>query len=136
MDNNINYSNKLFCTFVIKDKTDEILEQLQRKYTILYDKIFILESPESDEYIFTYNIDTGNALNNPIDNTILLHRKKESNSLYTINALNNLIRKLNNGVLDTNYRINWNDYKNSILLTQGTDVRILNTSIKQIVHCK
>ena len=33
-----------------------------------------------------YNVDQGNVHTIP-DNTILVHRKKESNTLYTINAL-------------------------------------------------
>lgn len=132
----LNNSNKLFCTFVAKERLNEVVELLQHKYTILYDKIFVLESPESDELICTYNIDTGNTMNNPIRDTILLHRKKESNTLYTINALNNLIKKLNNDKLDFNYKVDWNNYKNSILLTQGNDVRQLNTTIKQIIPCK
>jgi hypothetical protein len=69
-----------------------------------------------------------------LPNTILVHRKKESNSLYTINALNTLIRKLNNGYQDPNYRVNWTDYKNSILLTNGSDLRILETTIYKIIN--
>jgi hypothetical protein len=38
-----------------------------------------------------------------LENTILLHRKKESNTLYTINALNDLICSLNEGQI--RYRI-------------------------------
>ena len=81
----------------------------------------------------TQNIDSGNVADAPMPNTILLHRKKESNTLYTINALNTLIKKLNNGVLDTSYIINWHDYKNSILLTNGPDLRKLDTSIHKII---
>jgi hypothetical protein len=69
----------------------------------------------------------------PMSNTILLHRKKESNTLYTINALNTLIMSLNGGVLDKNFMINWQDYKNSILLTNGPDLRRLDTSIHKII---
>ena len=69
-----------------------------------------------------------------LPNTILVHRKKESNSLYTINALNTLIKSLNNGYVDPNYRVNWNDYKNTILLTNGPDLRKLETSIYKIVN--
>jgi hypothetical protein len=39
-------------------------------------------------------------------NTILVHRKKETNTLYTINALNELIKKLNGGVVDIAYKVN------------------------------
>jgi hypothetical protein len=66
-------------------------------------------------------------------NTILLHRKKESNTLYTINALNTLIKDLNGGILDKSYMVNWNDYKNSILLTDGPNLRKLDTAIHKII---
>jgi hypothetical protein len=69
----------------------------------------------------------------PMANTILLHRKKESNTLYTINALNTLIRSLNGGRMDKNFIVNWQDYKNSILLTNGSDLRKLDTAIHKIV---
>jgi hypothetical protein len=69
-----------------------------------------------------------------LPNTILLHRKKESNTLYTINALNALIKSLNGSVLDTNYRITWLDYKNSILLVQSNDLNIIKTKIHRIIN--
>jgi hypothetical protein len=69
----------------------------------------------------------------PMSNTILLHRKKESNTLYTINALNTLIMSLNGGRLDKNFIINWQDYKNCILLTTGPDLRRLDTAIHKII---
>jgi hypothetical protein len=125
--------NKLFCTFSSKDGLDDTLREINREYTILYKKIFVLASPESEEYMCTYNIELQGGQTKILPNTILLHRKKESNTLYTINALNTLIKKLNNGVLDTSFVINWNDYKNSILLTQGDDLKKLNTTIQKIV---
>ena len=49
-----------------------------------------------------------------IPDTISLHRKKNTNTLYTINALNDLIRELNAGKLDKTYPIKWENYKNSL----------------------
>ena len=80
----------------------------------------------------TYNVDFGNV-SNFLDNTILVHRKKETNTLYTINALNTLIRELNDGKLDTSYRIAWEDYRNCILLTKGSDLRRVNTKLHKII---
>ena len=125
--------NKLFCTFTSPADLDETVATINRRYAVLFNNIFILESPQSDELMCTYNIDTGNMANSPMSNTILLHRKKESNTLYTINALNTLIMSLNGGVLDKNFMINWADYKNSILLTNGPDLRKLDTSIHKII---
>jgi len=133
MDNIFFDLSRLFCTFAAFDELENVVSTINRRYSILYNKIFILESPQSDELICTYNIDMGNTSDVPLPNTILLHRKKESNTLYTINALNTLIKSLNNGRLDKNYIVNWNDYKNSILLTNGPDLRKLDTAIYKII---
>jgi hypothetical protein len=125
--------NKLFCTFTPKESLEETLREINKEYTILYKKIFVLASVESDEYLCTYNIEIEGAQTKILPNTILLHRKKESNTLYTINALNTLIKSLNGGVLDNTFPINWQDYKNSVLLTQGDDLKRLNTTIHKIV---
>lgn len=125
--------NKLFCTFTSKDKLDEVLNIIQAEYVIMYGKIFVLESEQSDEYLCTYNIEIQEGGAKVLPNTILLHRKKESNTLYTINSLNLLIKSLNEGVLDTTFRINWQDYRNTVLLTQGDDMRKLSTKIHKIV---
>lgn len=126
-------TNKLFATFCTKESLEEIILIIEKKYTILFNKIFILESPESQEYICTYNIDAGN-INDILSDTILMHRKKESNTLYTINALNTLICSLNKGILDKGFVVNWEDYKNCILLTQPEGVRRLNTTIHKVIH--
>lgn len=125
--------NKLFCTFTSPADLEETVNTINRRYAILFNKIFVLESPQSDELICTYNIDTGNMAASPMANTILLHRKKESNSLYTINALNTLIMSLNGGRLDKDFMVNWQDYKNCILLTNGPELRKLDTAIFKIV---
>lgn len=126
-------SNKLFCTFTPEEELDNILTAIQNKYKILYNKIFVLYSKSENEYICTYNVDFGNV-SNFLENTILVHRKKETNTLYTINALNALIRELNEGVLDTSYKIDWGDFRNCILLTRGSDLKRINTKLHQIIE--
>jgi|TARA_B110000285_G_scaffold11999_1_gene11915 hypothetical protein len=125
-------NNKLFCTFTNLDNLDNLIEDITSKYTIIYNKMFVLEIVGKEEYVVTYNVDQGNISTIP-DNTILVHRKKESNTLYTINALNELIKKLNNGVVDTSFQIDWQHYKNCILLTQHNDLNQLNTKIHKII---
>ena len=126
-------NNKLFCTFTDGEGLEDLLENIQRSYHIMYNKIFVLYVKSNDEYVCTYNVDQGNIGNLP-ENTIMVHRKKETNTLYTINALNELIKKLNGGVVDTSYRVNWLHYKNSILLTQNNELNQLNTKIHQILE--
>ena len=132
-EKNIDLNNKLFCTFTDQEGLDSLLEQIQRSYSIMYNKIFVLYVKSNDEYVCTYNVDQGNVSGVP-DNTIMVHRKKETNTLYTINALNELIKKLNGGVVDTSYKVNWLHYKNSILLTQHNELNQLNTKIHKILE--
>lgn len=130
---NEDMSNKLFCTFSTEVDLEETLKNIQEKYKIIYNKIFVLYSKSQDEYICTYNVDYGNV-SNFLDNTILVHRKKESNTLYTINALNTLVKDLNGGVLDKNFKINWQDYRNCILLTKGPELKRVNTKLFRILE--
>lgn len=128
-----NMTNKLFCTFSSKDNLESTLNTIQTQYKILFNKIFVLYIESTDEYVCTYNIDSFN-IEGILPNTILLHRKKESNTLYTINALNDLIKSLNDGMLDNNFKINWKDYQNCILLTHSGILKKLDTKISQIIN--
>ena len=125
--------NRLFCTFSQLEDLDNLIYTLTKRYDIMYNKMFILQVKSNNEYVVTYNVDQGNVNDIP-DNTILVHRKKETNSLYTINALNELIKSLNGGVVDTRFIINWQHYKNCILLTQHNEIKQLNTRIYKIVE--
>ena len=126
-------NNRLFCTFTALDELDSLISELSSRYSIMYNKMFVLHVKSNNEYVITYNVDQGNVNDIP-EQTILVHRKKESNTLYTINALNELIKKLNGGVVDTRYPVNWQHYKNCILLTQHNEIKQLNTKIFKIVE--
>jgi len=131
--NTFDVNNRLLCTFVALEGLDELINEVSKTYDIMYNKVFVLHVQNTGEYVITYNIDQGNVNVIP-QNTILVHRKKESNTLYTINALNELIKSLNRGVLDPSYRINWVEYRNSILLTQHNELKTLNTKIHKIIE--
>lgn len=126
-------NNKLFCTFTDLDGLDALIDDIKSKYSIIYNKLFVLEIIGKNEYVITYNVEQANVGSIP-ENTILVHRKKESNTLYTINALNELIKRLNGGVVDTRYKVDWQHYRNCILLTQHNELNQLNTKIYKIIE--
>jgi hypothetical protein len=126
-------NNRLFCTFVKIEELDSLISNITSQYSILYNKIFVLNVLENNEYAITYNIDQGN-IESILSNTILVHRKKESNTLYTINSLNELVKTLNKGVIDNKFPIDWNNYRNSILLTQQGILTQLKTKIFKIIE--
>ena len=126
-------NNKLFCTFSTLEGIDGLIKELTSRYSIMYNKMFVLYIKSNDEYVITYNVDQGNVQDIP-ENTILVHRKKDTNTLYTINALNELIKSLNGGVVDTKFPIDWQHYKNCVLLTQHNELKQLNTKIHKIIE--
>ena len=128
-------NNRLYCTFTTVDDFEKVANTIQSSYVILFNKIFVLESLDGEKIMLTYNVDMGNtSMDSMVDNTILVHRKKQTNTLYTINALNELIKSLNNGVLDKKYPINWENYKNCILLIQADGFNRIDTKIKEIIN--
>ena len=128
-------NNKLYCTFTTPDNITSITEEIEKSYVILFNKLFVLESLDGEKIMLTYNVDMGNSkVSGIIENTILVHRKKQTNTLYTINALNELIKSLNGGILDKKYSINWNNYKNCILLIQADGFNKVDTKIREIIN--
>ena len=128
-------NNRLYCTFTTADEYEEVANTIQTSYVILFNKLFVLESLDGEKIMLTYNVDMNNSVVDSImDNTILVHRKKQTNTLYTINALNELIKSLNNGVIDKSFTVNWNDYRNCILLIQTEGFNRIDTKIKEIIN--
>ena len=125
---------QLLATFTTKEHLDKTSKNIQEAYTIVFDKIYVLQNENNtDELICTYNVDTQNAVDyNAVKGTISLHRKKHSNTLYTINALNECIKNLNNGILDSKFMIPWENFKNMLLITNSDGLNKINTRIYKI----
>jgi uncharacterized protein YqkB len=113
---------QLLCTFAHRKDLDLILDYIVSSYVISEQRLFVFsdENVYNDMYV-TFNVETADTKR--IANTILVHRKKETNTMYTVNALNVIIREANNGILDKSFIINWNAYRNSILLTSDDSLR-------------
>ena len=105
--------SQLLCTFTTKDNLDLVLNKIVSSYEIIFDKIYVLQNEEQvEELMCTYNVDSSNPVDyNAVDNTISLHRKKFTNTLYTINGLNEVIASLNNGLMDSKFVVPWDDFK-------------------------
>jgi hypothetical protein len=126
-------NNKLYCTFLQDEGVDEVVDRILEEHDILFNKIFVLVALDDDKTMLTYNID-GPVYNLQLPNTILVHRKKQTNTLYTINALNEVIRYLNDGILDTTYQVDWTRFRNSLLLTRPGGFKKVRTRLKTIIE--
>ena len=126
-------NNKLYCTFLQDEGVNEVVDRILEEHDILFNKIFVLVALDDDKTMLTYNID-GPVYNLQLPNTILVHRKKQTNTIYTINPLNEVIRYLNDGVLDTTYQVDWTRFRNSLLLTRPCGFKKVRTRLKTIIE--
>lgn len=126
---------QLLCTFCTVDALEQTLDTIIRTYDIALGVIYVLNNIDDDTSLCcTYNIDlTSPSAKTILPSTISLHRKKATNTLYTINALNLLIESLNGGQLDKSFPIPWQSYRNTILVTAYNQLKILHTSLNKIV---
>ena len=115
---------QLLCTFAHRSDLNIITDYIQTNYEIPEHRIYVFSNSDVLENLYcTYNaVDSGRRG----QNTISIHRKKETNTLYTVNALNEVIRKVNNGILDKTYQLDWNRYQNSFILTDDAGYRVIN----------
>ena len=115
---------QLLCTFAHRTDLNIITEYIQTSYEIPEQRIFVFSNIDTPDNLYcTYNAFETQRRG---QNTISIHRKKETNTLYTVNALNEVIKKINNGVLDKTYQLDWQRYQNSFILTDDTGYRVIN----------
>ena len=127
---------QLLCTFSNQKRLRKTVDTIIDAYDIIFNKIFVLQDVNNTfDLMCTYNIDKRDDTSQ-LEHTISLHRKKQTNTLYTINALNRTIEICNNGVLDTTFQVDWENYRDCILLTNEDGLRRIDTAIHDIVHIK
>ncbi len=125
---------QLLCTFTTKSRLNETIDIIVGCNDILYEKVYVFQNGNDlNQLICTYNVEFIDNYEESIIDTISLHRKKQSNTLYTINALNEVIREKNNGVLDKSYMVDWNEFSNTLLLTNEMGLQKIPTKIFQII---
>jgi hypothetical protein len=128
---------QLLCTFIATDKLAESLETIRHTYKLAFNNVYVLENVDDPaQVILTYNIVVGslNPQYAPPASTISVHRKKQTNTIYTINALNALIMAKNGGKMDKTYKIDWDELRNSILVTAHGQLKVVKTKIQQIIN--
>jgi hypothetical protein len=126
---------QLLCTFSTSEEYKSLLATLRNFYSVSGNKFFLFQNTKSPNFIFiTYNVEVSDGSGFPkFPNTIGLHRKKQTNTLYTLNAMNRLIAEENGGVFDNKFQLNWELYSNSLILTGEVSVRIIPIKLCDII---
>lgn len=119
----------LLCTFAHKSNLQLATHYINQNYNPT--KQFVFHDSNNPVKLFiTYNTTIRHT--NTAD-TILIHRKPDTSTLYTINALNALIIKINNGILDKTYELDWFRYQNSIILVSDNEVVVTPLTLFKII---
>tara|TARA_A100001515_G_C4589552_1_gene215595 strand:+ start:3313 stop:3735 length:423 start_codon:yes stop_codon:yes gene_type:complete len=128
----------LLASFINGKTDDEILqevEQLAQTLTLTNDHIFLFEEiGNEDRKIITYNahIPKNERIQRSSFFTMRVHRKKQTNTLYTINALNLAIAQDNDGKVDKSFKLDWEKYRETIMLSTNGNLDVRHLKILKI----
>ena len=126
-------NRQLLCTFSNINDFRSVAANIKQSYDIYNNRVFAFSNEKNPKEIYlTYNVLNIQKNSHKLLNTILIHRKKQTNTLYSLNALNVLIRE-ENGNVDNTYIIDWSLYQNSLIITGDVSVRIIPLKIIGIV---
>lgn len=123
-------SHKLICTFIKKDKLYSIVTTIKKKFQVKFNKILVLQSIQNpDTFYCIYHIPSQDLhMINDIHNTIVVHRNKQTNTIFTINSLNHIVQQVGE------YIINWNKYENSVVLFLDGILKINKTTLNRVIR--
>jgi len=127
----------LLASLILTDDEQTIQEEdefIVNNIEITNNLIFLLQDTENPEKkIITYNavVEKGKPFN-PRLFTMRMHRKKQTNTLYTINALNAAVASQHEGKTGKDLKLDWTQYENSILLTAGKELKVHSVQVSKI----
>lgn len=123
-------NTQLLCLFTTKDELDDSISFILENYKLTNPNVFVLESKIRQEEVFiTFNVEKGSAAIPSKWKTILVHRKKQSNTIYTINALNEVVKSKTGGQMDSSYMIDWDEFYACILTTSPSGYKKIPTKV-------
>ena len=114
-------------TFVRKNKILSFVETLKNDFNIKLDKVFIYSIDTNPrEYLVTFKTFDKEKFIKNLSNATVMHVK--NGCLFSINALNKLIERDNEGSDKPNneYIVDWNKYKDKLVIITNGELSISN----------
>jgi|TARA_R110000765_G_scaffold168520_3_gene273588 hypothetical protein len=127
----------LLASFITTNDEQQIQEEVQfiaDNLNLTAPYIFLMQNAtDPSKKILTYNAETEKGKSfNPRLYTMRLHRKKQTNSLYTINALNLALALEHDGASGRHLKLDWEKYQNTMLLTAGKKLQTYPVEVLKI----
>jgi len=91
--------------------------------------IFVIQNRYDDNEIFiTFNT----QYNFKTPGIIKIHKKRETNTLFSVDAVNHLSIQ-ENGKIDKEWSPNWEEFNNCLLLMRDGDLAVIPTKVREII---
>jgi hypothetical protein len=121
------YHTRLVATFTNEASINQTIEFIKKNLTVENNRLYVYKDlSELDKLLLTYNIllpKNSNKESFPVSkkvkSTIFIHRRRETNTLYTIDGLNEAIKTINEGILDIKFIVDWKQFENRLLLEKN-----------------
>jgi hypothetical protein len=120
----------LLASFLKEDYLNNFLYKIKNKFGVKKENVFFFKM-ENGDFLLTYklhmDVDNKIDIKKELPKTIQVHKKGDT--VFTINALNKLIEQesgLGGNVNYKEYKIDWEKFKNKIILLKG-EVLEINT---------
>lgn len=119
----------LLASFLTNVEDQEVLDEVNfivNHMELTNNFIFLFQNTEEPhKKILTYNalVTKGNPFH-PRLYTMRIHRKKQTNTLYTINALNAAVASQHDGKTGRDLKLDWSVYESSLLLATGKKLKV------------
>jgi hypothetical protein len=116
-------------TFVKKNKILSFIETLKNEFGIKLEKLFIYSiDTNKREYLVTFKTFDKERFIKNLGNATVMHVK--NGCLFSINALNKLIEKDNEGsdLPNNEFVVDWNKYKDKLIIITNGELSISNLS--------
>ena len=122
-------NRQLLCTFSNVKDFKSTVNEIKSFYEVYSNRVFVFSNVNNPKEIYlTYNVLNMKKDVPKFPNTILIHRKKQTNTLYSLNALNTLIKE-EHGCLNKSFILDWQLYENSLVISGEISVRIIPLKI-------
>lgn len=125
---------QLLCTFSTEGDHRDVISTIRKLYTLPDKKLFVFrDCKDPNSILITYNVLVGEQFTK-LKSTISVHRKKQTNTLFTLNSMNRIIEEENGGNWDKSYQLDWELYKNCLIITTESGYKIIDIQLLDIVR--
>ena len=129
----------LLASFVYATNDDEemdIINEIINNVEFTNKYIFVLaEKDNPEKKVITYNTNyEGQTKIKEFFYTIRVHRKKKTNTLYTINGLNLALEKEHDGKRGKDLKLSWEAHRGTIIMSQAGQLKTLQLELQKILE--